>query len=153
MTKCRVLVIALLALVVAIGGIIYFCNRRPVFHGDYQLFSSKGRPIAKIEILSDKQQQYQGFSRQVEPCPACGLLFIWPVLLQPTIVMRKMTFALDLVWLRDQQIVQFTENAAPEGKKPKVDYQPNQPVDAVLEVPAGFIHRHNLQVGQSLTWR
>ena len=153
MTKCQLIVASLLLAVVILGGVIYFCNRRPVFRGEYKLFSVSQQFLGNIDVLTDKRQQYRGFSRQNQPCPDCGLLFIWPILAQPTMVMRDMSFALDFIWLRDRQIVQFTENAAPEGHNPQIEYQPDQPVDAVLEMPSGFIRRHNLQIGQSLSWR
>lgn len=153
MIKGRSVIVVLLFAIVIIAGIFYFCGQRPVFRGEYKLFLADNKFIGNIDVVTDKKQQYRGFSRQPQPCPDCGLLFIWPVLLQPTMVMREMNFSLDFIWLRDGQMVQFIENAAPEGKNPQVDYQPNQPVDAVIEVPAGFIRRHNLQIGQSLTWR
>ena len=153
MTKCQLIVASLLLIIVILGGVVYWGNRRPVFRGEYKLFSANQKFLGNIDILTDKRHQYRGFSRQDQPCPDCGLLFIWPILSQPTMVMREMNFALDFIWLRDRQIVQFTENAAPEGHNPQIKYRPDQPIDAVLEMPSGFISRHNLQVGQFLNWQ
>jgi len=61
---------------------------------------------------------------------------------------------LDLVWLRDKQIVQLTFNIQPEeGEESQLTkYTASEPVDSVLEVPAGFAGRHNLKIGQFVDW-
>ena len=149
----------IISLVVAIiiGGLVYGYYHQPqpssTFNGQYQLLTADQQVIGQIDILTTEQQHYQGFSYQQQPCPDCGLLFIWPTLSRPIMVMRHMNFALDFIWLRDQEIIQLTTNAPPEGANPQIQYQPNQPVNAVLEMPAGFIDRHNLQIGQSLHWQ
>ena len=145
------IVLAIIA-VLLVGGLAWRCWSKPCFKGGHKLILPDGQS-AEVGLLSSNKQRYRGFSRQEQPCPDCGLLFIWPVLLQPTMVMREMRFPLDFVWLRDKQIVQLTENAAPEGRQVLYQYQPDQPVDTVLEVPAGFVRRHDLQVGQSIDWR
>jgi hypothetical protein len=150
----RLLLPIIIGLVVLlVGGLVWFCYwRQPCFQGGYQLDLPDGQ-MAEVGLLTTKKQKQLGFSHQEQPCLDCGLLFVWPVLSQPKMVMREMLFSLDFVWLRDRQIVQLTENVVPEDKQPLTNYQPSQPIDVVLEVPAGFIQRHNLQVGQSLNWR
>jgi len=150
--RFSLLIIVVGAIILSLGGMAWYCWHQTCFHGGHQLYLPDGQ-TANVGLLTDKKHQQRGFSYQNQPCLDCGLLFVWPVLLQPTMVMREMSFALDFVWLRDKQIVQIIENAAPEGQRPLINYQPAQPVDAVLEVPAGFVQRHNLQIGQFLSWR
>lgn len=135
-----------------VGSLAWHCWYNPCFKSGHTLTLSDGQSV-QVGLLTDNKQRYRGFSRQEQPCPDCGLLFIWPVLLRPTMVMRDMLFPLDFIWIRDKQIIQLTENVSPEKTQPWTEYQPDQPVDVVLEVPTGFVQRHNLQVGQSVDWR
>jgi len=154
MTKNRYwLVIILVVIVALIGGVWWASHRGPSFKADGELVLPNGSRV-QIAILTTKAEKYRGFSKMHQPCPDCDLLFVWPVLSQPTIVMRDMLFPLDLVWLRDKQIVQLTLNIQPEaGEESQLTkYMANEPVDAVLEVPASFVGRHNLKIGQFVDW-
>lgn len=107
---------------------------------------------AQVSILKTAKQQYQGFSHEEKPCDDCGLLFVWPESSQRAMVMRDMKFPLDFIWLNNRQIVRLDKMAMPEGETPLKQYQAEE-VSAVLEMPAGFIDRHHLVIGQSLDWR
>lgn len=142
----------ILIIVIPLSLLIWFWPNQSSFTSDYQLILPNGQ-IAKIRLLTTQQDKYTGFSNQDRPCADCGLLFVWPTLLQPIMVMREMRFPLDFIWLKDKQIIQLTSDVQPESGPDFIKYQSDRPVDAVLEMPAGFIYRHNLQIGQSLDWR
>ncbi len=148
------LVIIFLVIIAAlVYGVWWASQRGPSFKADGELVLPNGSEV-QIAILTTKADKYRGFSKMHQPCPDCGLLFVWPVLSQPTIVMRDMLFPLDLVWLRDKQIVQLTLNIQPEeGEESQLTkYTASEPIDSVLEVPAGFAGRHNLKIGQFVDW-
>lgn len=147
----------IIIILIIIGIIVYGLwranHRGPRFMADSELVLPDGSQV-QIALLTTKAEKYRGFSGMRQPCPDCGLLFVWPALYQPVIVMRDMLFPLDLVWLRDKQIVQLTLNIQPEeGEESELTkYEPSEPIDAVLEVPAGFAGRHNLKIGQFVDW-
>ncbi len=68
--------------------------------------------------------------------------------------MKGMRFPLDFIWIRDNKVIDLTENvAAPpqtlaEDQLPQVN--PKSEVDAVLEVNAGFVHNHHIAVGDEV---
>lgn len=138
--------------IILLVSVIWSWPDRSSFIGDHQLILPNGR-LAKIKILTTQESKYLGFSNQARPCSDCGLLFVWPDLFRPTMVMREMRFPLDFIWLKDKQIVQLLTGVPPDSGPNFIEYQSEQPVNAVLEMPAGFIRRHNLQIGQSLDWR
>lgn len=133
-----------------IGCYFVLLQTKPLYRFDHEL-SLPNNQRARVSILKTTKQQYQGFSYEEKPCDDCGLLFVWPESAQRAMVMRNMKFPLDFVWLNNHQIVQLDKMATPEGEKPVKEYRA-QEVSAVLEMPAGFIERHNLVIGQSLDW-
>lgn len=149
MNKAWLLIILI---VISLAGCYFvLVKTKPVYHFDHELILPDGQR-AQISILETVKQQYQGFSYQQQPSSDQGLLFIWPQPAKRAMVMRNMNFSLDFIWLNQKKIVQLDQKALPEGAQPVNKYQADQ-VDAVIEMPAGFIERHNLVIGQSVDWR
>ncbi|HNW55981.1 MAG TPA: DUF192 domain-containing protein [bacterium] len=149
MNKQWLLIIGIIVSLVGCCFVLF--KTKPLYQFDHELLLPD-RQRAQISILKTSKQQYQGFSHEEKPCDDCGLLFVWSEPAQRAMVMRNMKFSLDFIWLNNRQIVQLDKMAMPEGEKPVKEYQSEQ-VSAVLEMPAGFIDRHNLVIGQSLDWR
>lgn len=112
-----------------------------------------GRSLT-VEIVNTPESRERGLSGRSE-LTADGMLFVFD---KPTLIgfwMKDMLFNLDLIWIKDGRVVDITENAP----KPEVGqdwrslpmYAPAQPVDLVLEVPAGAVDAWQVQVGSSLT--
>lgn len=67
--------------------------------------------------------------------------------------MKDMLIPLDFVWIRSGQIVDLTPDVpAPRpGQSDLPLYRPIVPADAILEVRAGFIAAHSLEIGEAVT--
>jgi len=107
-------------------------------------------PASITQGLSGRAQ-LGGSNPQVE-----GMLFVLPRPQQAAFWMKEMKFDLDLVWIKDNQVVEVTPQVpAPEmsvGELGLPIYQPQQVVDLVLEVNAGQAQAWNLIPGTNLTF-
>jgi uncharacterized membrane protein (UPF0127 family) len=66
-------------------------------------------------------------------------------------VMRKMRFPIDMVWVaQDKKIVHIEHNATP-AEYPEV-YKSETPAYYVVELPSGTMKRLNVQVGDSISF-
>ncbi|OHA59255.1 MAG: hypothetical protein A2589_03535 [Candidatus Vogelbacteria bacterium RIFOXYD1_FULL_46_19] len=82
-----------------------------------------------------------------------GMLFIFPEFSKPAFWMPDMNFPIDMVWIRDGEIVGITANVSNEFDQANPDfYYPPEPINYVLEVNAGFMARSGLTVGDQLTF-
>jgi uncharacterized membrane protein (UPF0127 family) len=63
--------------------------------------------------------------------------------------MKDMFLALDLIWIQENTIVGIEEGMQPEFPVETI-YKSPVPVDKVLEVNAGFIEVHALEIGDIL---
>jgi len=65
--------------------------------------------------------------------------------------MKDMNFSLDILWIKDSEIVDFDENLSPLPKNGDIlgaeSFTPDSLVNKVLEVPAGTVDRLNIQKG------
>lgn len=75
-----------------------------------------------------------------------GMLFVFPAPLRTGFWMKDMLFPIDIIWFdTDQKIVDMWENATPSSY-PEIR-APQKDAQYVLEVPAGFVHAHNVWIG------
>ena len=66
--------------------------------------------------------------------------------------MRGMKFSLDIIWLKDKQIIEFSKNIPPPmwSGTALPSYYPGGEINAVLEVNAGWCDEHQLRVGDKI---
>ena len=93
--------------------------------------------------VADKITERQvGLSTHTEMPQNQGMLFVFNKTHTHEFWMKKMSFPIDILWIKDNTILDITENAQPEPYTPEEDltkYTPTEPVDKVLEVNAGFV--------------
>lgn len=123
---------------------------------DHQLISATiaGRPV-QLLIVNQPTSISQGLSGK-ETIGADGMLFVLGDDQQTVFWMKDMRFDLDLVWLRDGQIVGISEQVpapSPDTLDGQLEVYPSeQPVDMVLEIPAGQSAVWGLQPGDLLVF-
>jgi uncharacterized membrane protein (UPF0127 family) len=105
-----------------------------------------------VEVANTPQERSLGLGYRDGLPPSTGMLFV--PLGEPEVEnfwMGPMRFCLDIVWLRDDQVVgaaQETCPGVPEGPREAIpQFQSPGPVDYVLEVPAGFLREHGYGSG------
>ena len=102
--------------------------------------------VVSVEIADTPTKRTQGLSGRQSLPQNSGMLFIFDIPYIPSFWMYNMNFALDFLWIRDNTIVDITENVpppvagTPDNELPL--YSPNAPVDMALELNAGWVARN-----------
>ncbi len=103
-----------------------------------------------VEVAKTDQQTKKGLSNRPNLGPNNGMLFVFSKAYKADFWMKNMNFPLDIIWLRQNKIVGFSLNLPPEGDRPQHIYSAPEPVDMVLEVPAGYVQKHQLEIGDTI---
>jgi len=106
--------------------------------------------VINLEIAQTPAEHFQGLSDRQDLCSACGMLFVFRDLEIKTFVMRRMNFPLDIVWIKNDKVIGINQNLPPEGLEPIAKYSSPEPVDMVLEIPAGQADYYQLSEGTIL---
>ncbi len=142
--------LALAALLV--GGTYLFLR------GSWSAVSSNANPGLKtqplaivgaklsVEVAVTGAEQGQGLSDRPSLAPDAGMLFPFSPPARPPFWMLRMHFPLDFIYLNGGRVVELKANVSHTSLKP---FAPQQPVDAVLEVNAGYIASHGIKVGDA----
>lgn len=109
-----------------------------------------GKVKVQAEVVSSMEKMYLGLGKRPELPEGRGMLFIMPQRDIEEFCMRDMRFALDFLWIDSGRVVGLTKNV-PYQDQQACYYSP-EPVQFVLEVPAGFCDRHGLRVGDTAAW-
>lgn len=103
--------------------------------------------IFQVELAQSAQEHYQGLSGRQSLAEDKAMLFVFDDYAQRTFVMRDMSFPLDIIWIKDNQVIGC------EKSVPILDvitYEISQvissePVNYALEVNAGLCDKYNIK--------
>lgn len=106
-----------------------------------------------VEVADSWSEQQHGLMGRESLAAETGMLFIFDQPGKYPFWMKNTKMDLDYIWLLDGTVVELTAHVPagdglPTSQIAKVS--PKTEVDWVLEVPAGFIAQHQLQVGDRL---
>ena len=104
----------------------------------------------RMEVADTPESRQQGLSGR-DPIGSDGMVFVFDSAAQHGFWMKDMKFALDFLWIKEGKIVEINRNIpppTPSGQIPTV--YPTQKVDSVIEVVAGFIDQHQIEVGDAV---
>ncbi len=108
-----------------------------------------GKPFI-AEVVKTPASIQQGLSGR-DSITTDGMLFVMPTIDYHGFWMKDMKFDLDMVWIKDCQVVGVTAGVpAPAPGTPLESlptYQPPGPIDMVLEIPAQKSQAKNWAVG------
>lgn len=105
-----------------------------------------------VLVADNYNHLVQGWSDRKDMGGYGGMLFIFPDRGQHIMVMRRMYFPLDIVWLDGTTIVSLVENLTPDNRPEDqlTRYGTGVFSTAVVELPAGFIQGHRVRVGDTV---
>ena len=107
-----------------------------------------GSDRVSVEIASTDSAREKGLSGRDGLAPDSGMLFIFQQPAIYTFWMKDMRFPIDILWIRQGQIVDMSVNApVPVSGQAMSIYSPQSPADEVLELPAGYAAAHGLRTG------
>ncbi len=104
-----------------------------------------------VTIAQSEAQRERGLSGREVLNQDEGMLFLFPAQGIYPFWMPEMRFPLDIIWIRQNAIVEMAQLDAPSSTNPIPErYTPVERADMVLEVPAGTAHTLHLRIGDSI---
>ena len=107
-----------------------------------------------VEIVTTEKDQNKGLSDRESLADKTGMLFAFDNYKIRSFWMRIMQFPLDLIWIKDTDIIGITKNVPVPVKGTSLDDLPQyfspDLVNYVLEVNAGFSDNNNIEVGDKV---
>lgn len=106
-----------------------------------------GNNKVKIEIADNPIETYRGLSFRESLPEGNAMLFIFSDYEKRSFVMRNMNFPIDIIFIKDNVVKEIKADCPPEGSDYKIIYESADEVNMVLEVPAGYAERNNIEPG------
>lgn len=108
-----------------------------------------------VEVADNSESRKKGLSGVKKLEKNNGILFVFEKEnSRPPFWMKDMLIAIDIIWIDDGEIVQIDSSVQPPAPNTPDNqlklFSPNQPIDQVLEVNAGYSDANNFQVGDSV---
>ena len=101
----------------------------------------------EVEIADIASEQSLGLANRPTIGDYDGMIFLFPEARTQSFWMKGMQFPLDIIWIAEDKVIGFEQDAPPHTSgTPKVYFSP-EPANMVLEVAAGTVFRDNIQVG------
>ena len=105
-----------------------------------------------VEIAATSEEKMKGLGGREILEPNTGMVFPYDHKEEYSFWMKGMQFPLDFVWIADQIVVDLTENVQPTTSGEITTVKPKLPVNQILELNAGDIKKHNIQIGDSVRY-
>ncbi|MFH1243989.1 MAG: DUF192 domain-containing protein [bacterium] len=103
-----------------------------------------------VELAQNSPQWERGLSHRQTLGELDGMLFIFPHLHVPVFWMKDMQFPIDMIWLKDNLVIDITPNTPVETSLQLPTYSPRELVNQVLETRGGWAEENNIVVGDQL---
>jgi len=105
----------------------------------------------QVEVADTPDRIARGLSGRSRLGERRGMVFPYARAERHGFWMYDMRFDIDIIWIREDRIVDVTSRAPhdPPGALPT--YRPREPADLVLEVPAGTAERLGWKIGDRVT--
>jgi len=103
-----------------------------------------------VEQAETPKQWEKGLSSRSSLDGIDGMLFKFPRYHVPVFWMKDTLIPLDILWIKNGEIVEITPNVPIPTTDKLPTYSPQSSVDMVLELPAGFCETNNIQIGSTL---
>jgi uncharacterized membrane protein (UPF0127 family) len=103
-----------------------------------------------VEIAASVETQAKGLSGRQTLEENKGMLFVFEQASQHSFWMQGMKFPLDIVWIKDDGIVDMVTNTPVPEEDRILKYIPEKEANYVLEVNAGLIDKYGWQIGDEI---
>ncbi len=107
-----------------------------------------------VELADTKEKRSKGLGGRENLASDSGMLFIFSKEDKYSFWMKGLKFPLDIIWIRNNIVVDIISNAKPPTINQKDEtlpiYLPREQVDMVLEVNAGFVSSHGIKISDNV---
>lgn len=114
---------------------------RQVFIGDHKITA---------ELALTSEQITAGLSGRDQLAEDQGMLFVFDGYYIPKFWMKNMKFPLDIIWIKDDIVAGTAKDLPPAGETPEQTYEPLTFINYVLEVPAGYVDKYEIKIGDKV---
>lgn len=145
-----ILVIAAVLVVTSIA-LLALLHRRS--DGLPELRGRLGDASLVLEHAASPLARARGLSYRDDLPEGRGMLFSFGTAQRHSFWMKGMRFPIDIVWLREGEVVDVTADVPPPADASILDlktYMPVVPADQVVELPAGYAAAHRIVPGARL---
>ncbi|MFC1727356.1 DUF192 domain-containing protein [Patescibacteria group bacterium] len=106
-----------------------------------------------VEIASSSAQKAKGLSDREDILPNNGMLFLYNTSSRHSFWMKGMKFALDFIFIEDQEVVDLVKNVPPplSGEIPQSIWAKKK-FNKAIEVKGGMIDSWQIQVGDQVKY-
>lgn len=121
---------------------------------DEKMFTDKrvivvGETPVIVGVVDTQEAREKGLSGKSELAEGTGMLFIFEEIGMHAFWMKDMNFSIDIIWFNEYgEVIYFVENISPNTYPAK--YTSTQESLYVLEVPAGFIKKQGIKIGDKI---
>lgn len=112
---------------------------------------SIGQTQINVEISDSASELAKGLSGRENLDENAGMYFVLGKRRVANFWMKGMKFSIDIIWIDEGRVVGFVENAPLPTEGNITTFTSPTPVTHVLEVNAGFVQKHSLKTGDSVT--
>jgi uncharacterized membrane protein (UPF0127 family) len=143
--------ILILLAAVAVAGVLFWLRSQKTAASQLHIGD---HTTLQVEIVDSALSQAQGLSGRESLEKNTGMLFVFSRPAPRNFWMKDMRFPLDVVWIRDFEVVGFQENILhPEASGGEVvRFQSRVPADMVLEINAGEVALRGIKVGDKVAF-
>lgn len=151
----QILIGAAILILVIFVALFYF-QRRSSGGGIMSMFQSSTATVNgqtyKIDVAKTQEEKEVGLSDKTQLADNQGMVFTFDNPGYYSFWMKKMKFPIDIVFIRDNRIVEVYPNAQPPTSETESlpIYTPLEPADMVLELKAGQADKNNLKKGDEI---
>lgn len=113
-----------------------------------------GKVSIELLVADEPEEQSLGLGQRESLPENQGMIFIFSKLGKPVFWMKDVNFPIDIIWLKNNKVVEITKKVQTEIGEPDSSleiYSPSVEADTVIEVNAGWSDRNNLKPGDVLT--
>jgi uncharacterized membrane protein (UPF0127 family) len=104
----------------------------------------------QLDVARSPEKKRRGLSDRRTLAANEGMLFLYATSGRYGFWMKDMDFSIDIIWLdEDNRIVTIKGRAQPESY-PQT-FEPDQPAKKIIETPAGWTQKQNINSGDQLT--
>lgn len=137
-------------LLVILGGCAFFSDENS--HYAIQLQNDHTKHELKVELAKTHDELRQGLMNRENLKEGRGMLFIYEEPRIPSFWMKNMLIPLDIIFIdKDLKIKHIVPDTPPCPQNEKCPtYSPNVAVQYVLEVPAGYAEKYQINKGDLL---
>lgn len=103
-----------------------------------------------VEVARTPGEQIRGLSGHAPLAGNAGMLFAFPAPAPQSFWMKDMLFPIDIIWINNSAVAGLVPRALPDDSPARAIYYSPEPVQYVLEVPAGTSDRLGIKPGTSV---